>query len=112
MTACRLLLVFSAGGSTAALAGGRREHALVDNLAPLADAHFQGIATGQNAASLRATLTAKGVISASGRVRSDVLRSLARTDPLKVYRGHVYSATELELYSLAYLLCKPAGATA
>ncbi len=45
----------------------------------------------------------KGVISTFQGINHNKLISLARHEPLFIYKGFYYTQTELELYALAYL---------
>jgi len=51
-----------------------------------------------------ARLRVKGVIDENGIINTLVVKKLARTDQAIEYYGRYYSKTELELYSLAFLM--------
>ncbi|BES70180.1 hypothetical protein RE428_11980 [Marinobacter nanhaiticus D15-8W] len=73
-------------------------------LAELSDPRFQDYASTLDLETLTDALASKGVVSPEYGVDYERLRALATQEPLIVYHGFYYTPSELELYSLAYLV--------
>lgn len=73
-------------------------------LAALADPRFRDYASTLDLETLTDALATKGIISPEYGVDYERLRALASQEPLVVYHGFYYTPSELELYSLAYLV--------
>lgn len=73
-------------------------------LSELADPRFQDYASTLDLETLTDALATKGVISPEYGVDYERLRALATQEQLVVYHGFYYTPSELELYSLAYLV--------
>ena len=82
------------------------ERKLAESLEPLFDPLFKDTAADQEPGVFISILLAKGVIDEDDELNSSVLQALAKTDEATGYNGRYYTKTELELYSLAYLLGK------
>lgn len=78
--------------------------AVVNELAEFAHPRFAQFATSTSPAALYASLSQKGVISAEGSLQREQLVALAQQENLIVYDSFYYTPSELELYSLAWLL--------
>lgn len=76
---------------------------LSDQLAELADPLFRDYSAGRSVDALHSELAHKGVISIDHGINHKKVISLARHEPLIIYKGFYYTQTELELYALAYL---------
>jgi hypothetical protein len=77
---------------------------LCDTLKLLSDPSFENISAGKEAETLLAELRRKRVITESGLFDPSAIEKLAETDPLVSFDGYFYTQTELEVYSLAFLL--------
>ncbi|MCL7945438.1 hypothetical protein [Marinobacter sp. ATCH36] len=77
--------------------------ALSKQLAELADPLFSDYSAGRSPDALHKELSRKGVISTHHGINHTQVISLARYEPLIIYKGFYYTQTELELYALAYL---------
>ena len=80
------------------------ERKLAERLAPLLRPRFKEAAASRESSTMIAELMAKGVIDENDELHSSVVQDLARTDEVVRYNGRYYTQTEIELYSLAYLL--------
>lgn len=76
---------------------------LSKQLAEMADPLFRDYSVGRSMEVLLAEMIQKRVISTRQGIIHNRLISLARHEPLVVYKGFYYTQTELELYALAYL---------
>jgi len=72
-------------------------------LAELADPYFREYSAGRSVYALHSAMARKGVISTHHGINHNKVISLARHEPLIIYKGFYYTQTELELYALAYL---------
>ena len=72
-------------------------------LGQLEDPHFRDYSVGRSINALHSELARKGVISTHLGINHKKMISLARHEPLIIYKGFYYTQTELELYALAYL---------
>ena len=70
----------------------------------LFDALFKDLAINKNPAVIFSELMVKGVVDESGAIKSSVVEELSKTDEIIEYKGRYYSETELDLYSLAFLV--------
>ena len=82
--------------------GGKKT--LTKELKPLFDPSFEALASKREAATLLAALKEKKVISSNGSLNPSVVADLAKTDELHDFRNLVYTQTELQLYTLAFLV--------
>lgn len=78
--------------------------ALAANLGHLADSHYSDLAVAYDTDELYQALLAKEVVSETGEYYPEKVAQLAKGDRHTVYNGFYHTDTELELYSLAYLL--------
>lgn len=76
---------------------------LSDQLAELADPFFRDYSAGRSVVALHSEMARKGVISTHHGINHKKVISLARQEPLIIYKGFYYTQTELDLYALAYL---------
>ncbi len=76
---------------------------LSEQLAELADPFFRDYSAGRSVDALHSEMARKGVISIHHGISHKKLVSIARYEPLIIYKGFYYTQTELELYTLAYL---------
>lgn len=76
---------------------------LSEQLAELADPLFREYSAGRSVDALYSELAHKGVISTHHGINHKKVISLARHEPLVIYKDFYYTQTELELYALAYL---------
>jgi len=79
---------------------------LAVHLQSLFDISFKDIAENIKPRRLLSTLRNKGVIGKNSELNISVIRKLAKTDQVIEYKDRYYTQTEIELYSLAYLLNK------
>ena len=77
---------------------------LAVNLEQLFDPLFKDAAENLEPGVILAKLRVKGVINENGKINTLVVKKLAKTDQAIEYQGRYYSRTELELYSLAFLM--------
>lgn len=92
------------GCGAAALETGDLPAALTGNLGHLADSHYSELAVTYETGELYEKLLAKEVVSKTGEYYPEKVAQLAKSDRHTVYSGFYHTDTELELYSLAYLL--------
>lgn len=81
-----------------------KESKLATNLKPLFDPSFKEAAEIMEASIIFAKLKNKGVILENSSVSASTVIKLAKTEQILEYNGRYYSQTELELYSIAYLI--------
>lgn len=74
---------------------------LSNQLTELADPHFRDYSAGRSVEALLSEMARKGVISARHGINHEKLASIARYEPIIIYKGSYYTQTELELYTLA-----------
>jgi hypothetical protein len=75
-----------------------------DALKLLFDPSFEKITTGKDANMLLSELRRKKVITENGVFDPSVIERLAETDQMVSFDGYFYTQTELEIYTLAFLL--------
>ena len=95
---------FSAGVAGYHFLFGRKESRLALNLKPLFDPSFKEMAENMEPCMIFSELRNKDVIQSNGDLNTSAVHKLARTDQTTAYKGTYYTQTELELYSLAYLI--------
>lgn len=76
---------------------------LKGQLLALADPKFAHYARGKTVQGVMLLLLEKGAISPEQGIRHDIVAALAQQEPQLLYQGFFYTATELDLYALAYL---------
>lgn len=77
---------------------------LRQDLAQLVHAEFSSHAEQHEEVALYRRLLDKGVLSELGQYQPGRLEDIMRIEPMQEYQGFYYTETELELYTLAYLL--------
>lgn len=83
--------------------------ALQGEIAHLADMHFEDFAKREDENALYQNLLEKGILTDTGEYSEEAVAAIASIDATLEYRGFYYTQTEMELYSLAFLLTEPAG---
>lgn len=92
----------AAAGGVWLLISGRET--LCTELELLLDPSFKKISMEKDANILLSELKRKGVIAENGLLDPSVIEKLAETDEMVSFDGYFYTQTELEVYTLAFLL--------